>query len=131
RRPSADGAAAAADVQLRTSRATSAAVVLPERTGGADLLSGPAAHADVLGTRRAFEYCECGAPHQFGGGRGGGRIFERDEADPQPRTGRTECQLDAVEQALPKPGASRPAGPWRHNSELCSADPPHRVRETG
>src|SRR5438105_15095195 len=93
-------------------------------------LRGPAAHANVLGTRRAFEYSECGAPHQFGGGRGGGRIFERDEADPQPRTGHTECQLDAVEQALPKPGASRPAGPWRHNSELCRADPPHRVRET-
>src|SRR2546425_2132957 len=121
-RPSPDGAAAAADAQLRTSRATAAVWIF---------LSGPAAHADVLGTRSAFEYGERGAPHQLGGGRGGGRIFERDEADAQPRTRRTECQVDAVEQALPEPGAPRPAGPRCHNPELCGADPPHRIRETG
>ena len=43
------------------------------------MLSGPAAHADVLGTRSAFEYRERGAPHQLGGGGGAGRIFERGE----------------------------------------------------
>src|SRR3989441_4599345 len=121
-RPSPDGAAAAADAQLRTSRATAAVWIF---------LSGPAAHADVLGTRSAFEYGERGAPHQLGGGRGGGRIFERDEADPQPRTGLTECQVDAVEQPLPEPGAPRPAGPRCHDPEPCGADPPHRIRQTG
>src|SRR5712671_8202870 len=95
-RPCADGGAAAADVQLRTSRATSAALVCC-RTNGADLLGGPAAHADVVGTRRALEYCERGAPHQLGGGRSRGGVFERDVPDPQPRTGGAECQLDAVE----------------------------------
>src|SRR5258706_10833348 len=96
-----------------------------------DVLGGPAAHAGVLATQGALDYSKRGAPYQLSGGRGGGRIFERDEADSQPRTGCTERRVEAVQQALAEPGASRPAGPGCHHAEPRGADPPYGIRETG